>query len=118
MEKEKEKQRIYENLVELTRNAKPNEYFSRKKILDYIVERIEETTGEVVRNKRKAIVYSGGDKFEYVHLNEELPRQKTLASNLEELTKEGKVETITTEFGGCGKSVKFYRANLDYRRYL
>lgn len=120
MEKEKEKQIVYDGLVKLTSEAEPNKYFSRKRIIEEIKKDIEE-------EKKIEVHYRAGYKAKYkqyldgtwdyvgnerIDLNDVLPRQKTLASNLEELAKEGKVETITTESGGCGGFVKFYRAIL------
>ncbi len=119
MEKEKEKQIVYEGLAELTKQSDPKTYFSRKKIMEQVKNKIEKETGFGIHYragyKTNYQTKDGGLNWnnERIDLNDSLPRQKTLSVALEELVKEGKVEAIITESGGYGGSVQFYRANLD-----
>ena len=120
MEREQEKEIIYNGLLKLTNDSEPNRYFSKKLILEYIKEGIElETDSHIHFRKGIILKYLGGSNFdsEKINLNETLPRQKTLGPNLEELTKEGKVQKVNTEWR-YGRKVSFYRANIDYKPTL
>jgi hypothetical protein len=91
MNKETEKQMIYQELVELTKNSEPNDYFSKYTILDAIKE---------------------GMECGYVP-NGNLPGKNRLGPNLEELVGEGKVKKMVgNATRGCvdGKVYTFYRA--------
>jgi len=117
MEKGTAKQTIYESLVELTNRAEaPNIYFSRTDILNNIKADIEGNKGALIKYKRKALRYVGGDNFEEEKLDEAtLPKKKTLILSLEELSKEGKLDTIIISDGISGSPLncKFYRASED-----
>jgi len=114
MEKEQEKQTIYESLVELTDRAEaPNIYFSKYDILENIKANIEADKGALIKYKRKVLKYVGEDNFEEEKLDEAtLPRKKTLILSLEELSKEGKLDTIVISDGISGSPLnhKYYRA--------
>lgn len=98
MNKEKEKQMIYRELVELTKASEPNDYFSKYTILD--------SMGESMANS-------------FIP-KDNLPRKSTLSSNLEELVEERKVKTIIgNATRGCidGRAYTFYRA-IEYKPHL
>jgi hypothetical protein len=101
MDKYKEKQVIYDRLVELTETAAPNEYFSKIELLKYIREAIEEETASFMQySSRKAkhvewtLSESGNayPKETTIDIDEMLPRQKSMRPLLEELVKEGRIE--------------------------
>ena len=104
--------------MELTKDAESNVYFSRKRIIEQIKEKIEKETGFDIHYragyKTNYFTEDGGLNWNKgrIDLNDVLPRQKTLPLALEALVKEGKAEAIITESGGCGGKVKFYRAIL------
>lgn len=124
MEKTKEKQTIYERLVELTENAEPNEYFSKSVILAYIRDAIEtETASEILPSTRKAEGFKVSEEGEYVIKNGEvekvtigidemLPKQKSMRPLLEELAKEGKVEKVVISDMGYGYRAKKFSRSL------
>ena len=107
MDKEKEKQTIYDRLVELTEQSKPNKYFSKGAILEYIKESIEEEIGGIFEGSRKVTKSLGGGNFEEIDLDEMLPRQKSMRPLLEELVREKKVQEVTIDYMGTG-----YRATI------
>jgi hypothetical protein len=119
MDKEKEKERIYGSLVNLTSGTPENRYFSRKRIMEQVKEDIEkEIKGEIqyrtaykdeLKEDRFGRPYNETKK---INVDKILPKQKTLPTNLEELAKEGKVDEIQTEVGGFGCWVKYYRAKI------
>lgn len=91
MEKiEIEKQKLYEGLVELTKESPSNMYFTGLRVFNYV---------------ESSIRWS--DECDWSLL----PRKSSLKSNLEELSEEGKIHKIIVEDGG-----KFwenrYRANI------
>ena len=109
MEKEKEKQVIYNSLVELTqRSETPDIYFTRNDVLENIKKNIEEEKGAYI-HYRSAYTIRDDKKID---LNEILPKKKTLPLNLEELSQEGKIQKIVISAGITGRkgNTKLYRA--------
>ncbi len=121
MEKEKEKQTIYDRVVELTENGRPNEYFSKSYILEYIRKAIEEETGAgILPSTRKAehvewVKSEVSGKYNpnatKIDIDDMLPRQKSMRPLLEELAEEGKLETVLIARIGEGyRATKFSRS--------
>ena len=100
MDKEKEKQTIYDRLVELTGGAEPNTYFSKGAILEYIRDYIESQIGAFVGPRK--VLKLGEKDFEEIELDETLPRQKVMRPLLEELVKDGKVQKAIINYMGDG----------------
>jgi|APSaa5957512576_1039674.scaffolds.fasta_scaffold12632_1 hypothetical protein len=108
--KVREKELIYNKLVELTESSKSpvKEYFPIVRIMDRI-------KWDVIEKVQSMPRYRKAYDFEYesempringkINLDNELPRISTAKSNLEELAAEGKVDTIEA-------NQLWYRANI------
>lgn len=120
MEKQKEKQTLYESLVELTKASDPEIYFSRYRVLEHVKGKIEKEFGCNIHYRAgyKQNWYQDGlgrwdSDVERIDLDEVLPRKKNVSPALEELVKEGKAKKIVAVLQGWNLTEDFPRYNTD-----
>ena len=120
MVQQKEKQTLYESLVELTKASDPEIYFSRYKILEHVKDKIEKEFGCNIHYRAvyKRNWYQDGlgrwnSNTERIDLDDVLPRKKNVSTALEELVKEGKAKKVSVVLQGWNLTEDFPRYNTD-----
>lgn len=107
MDREQEKNAIYQALVDLaTARKNPDLYFSEKRILNYFVGKLsEEGIVDVFRGKG----YDTNSREE-VDVTGRIPKISTFRDNLEALVKERRIEIVLAETTENAPNYRLYRA--------